>query len=113
MKTNIEEILVHFQSWQLDQGFLNINNLENGMVSKYLKSFDLSFRNEEIGNMENLLKQFEEKIKSLQDEKLKYREQDDQYSWHVVDNEQKVWEEAKKMAENERDKGAEKVTNEN
>lgn len=49
-------------------------------------------------------KKFEEKIETLKAEKIKYRESDDQYSWHIADAEQDGWKEALNILKREHPK---------
>ena len=36
--SNRRELLIAFQSWQFDKGYLNQKNLQNGMIEEFLKS---------------------------------------------------------------------------
>ena len=36
--SNIRELLIAFQSWQFDKGYLYQKNLQNGMIEEFLKS---------------------------------------------------------------------------
>lgn len=41
-----------------------------------------------------LTKRYQEKIDELETEKVRYKDEDDQYSWHISDDEQKQWKDA-------------------
>ena len=36
--SNRRELLIAFQSWQFDKGYLSQKNLQNGMIEEFLKS---------------------------------------------------------------------------
>lgn len=44
-----------------------------------------------MGTLEKAEKIFQQEIDRLEEEKKSYSNDDDQYSWHIVDDEQTVW----------------------
>ena len=51
-----------------------------------------------MSQLDELIANFQKKIDKLEIKKLRYSNEEDKYSWHIVNDEQEIWKQAKGLA---------------